>query len=89
MYHCRDRGDVRRGVAAEAAPSKPLTGFGGGISISDASMLKSSKRLSVDPDVVTASDELKKVRKTKMVCTIGPTSCSRENLFRLADEVMI
>ena len=26
-------------------------------------------------------------RKTKMVCTIGPTSCSRENLFRLADSV--
>ena len=26
-------------------------------------------------------------RKTKMVCTIGPTSCSRENLFRLADLV--
>ncbi len=26
-------------------------------------------------------------RKTKMVCTIGPTSCSRENLFRLADTV--
>ena len=26
-------------------------------------------------------------RKTKMVCTIGPTSCSRENLFRLADAV--
>ena len=41
----------------------------------------------VDPDVVEASDELNKVRKTKMVCTIGPTSCSRENLFRLAEEV--
>jgi pyruvate kinase len=26
-------------------------------------------------------------RKTKIVCTIGPTSCSREDLFRLADSV--
>jgi len=26
-------------------------------------------------------------RKTKMVCTIGPTTCSKENLFRLADAV--
>ena len=74
-------------MAVEAAPSKPLTGFGGGISIQDASTLKSAKRMSIDPDTVTTSDELKRVRKTKMVCTIGPTSCSRENLFRLADEV--
>lgn len=27
-------------------------------------------------------------RKTKIVCTIGPTSCTRENLFRLADQGM-
>lgn len=27
-------------------------------------------------------------RKTKIVCTIGPTSCSREDLFRLADQGM-
>ncbi|PSC72575.1 plastidial pyruvate kinase 2-like [Micractinium conductrix] len=27
-------------------------------------------------------------RKTKVVCTIGPTSCDREALFRLADEGM-
>ena len=31
--------------------------------------------------------ELGQMRKTKIVCTIGPTSCSREDLFRLADEV--
>ena len=37
--------------------------------------------------MVEASDELNKVRKTKMVCTIWPTSCTRENLFRLAAEV--
>ena len=74
-------------MAVEAAPSKPLTGFGGGISIQDTGTLKSAKRMSIDPDSVTTSDELKRVRKTKMVCTIGPTSCSRENLFRLADEV--
>ena len=28
-------------------------------------------------------------RKTKIVCTIGPTSCSREDLFRLADSVLL
>ncbi len=28
-----------------------------------------------------------RLRKTKIVCTIGPTSCSRENLFKLADSV--
>jgi pyruvate kinase len=27
-------------------------------------------------------------RKTKIVCTIGPTSCSREGLFALADAGM-
>jgi len=27
-------------------------------------------------------------RKTKIVCTIGPTSCSREDLFGLADQGM-
>lgn len=27
-------------------------------------------------------------RKTKMVCTIGPTSCTRESLFALADAGM-
>lgn len=27
-------------------------------------------------------------RKTKVVCTIGPTSCDRESLFRLADSGM-
>jgi len=29
------------------------------------------------------------MRKTKVVCTIGPTSCSRENLFKLADAVRL
>ena len=28
------------------------------------------------------------LRKTKIVCTIGPTTNSKENLFRLADEGM-
>jgi hypothetical protein len=28
-------------------------------------------------------------RKTKIVCTIGPTSCTREKLFKLADEVRL
>ena len=83
---CRKRGESRNRVTVEAAPSKPLTGFGGGISIQDAGMLKSSKRRSADPDFLTPAEDLKRVRKTKMVCTIGPTSCSRENLFRLADE---
>lgn len=27
-------------------------------------------------------------RKTKVVCTIGPTSCDRESFFRLADAGM-
>ncbi|KAK9908980.1 hypothetical protein WJX75_005511 [Coccomyxa subellipsoidea] len=31
---------------------------------------------------------LRRLRKTKIVCTIGPTSCSRENLFKLADSGM-
>ena len=43
----------------------------------------------VDFDSVTPPEELKKVRKTKIVCTIGPTSCSKENLYRLADEVSV
>ena len=85
--NCREGKSARRQVSVEAAPPKPLTGFGGGIQIQDAGTLKSAKRMSIDPDVVTPSDELKRVRKTKMVCTIGPTSCSKENLFRLAEEV--
>lgn len=28
------------------------------------------------------------VRKTKLVCTVGPATCSRDNLFKLADAGM-
>ena len=79
----------RSKVAAEAAPTKPgkaLTGFGSGISFQDTSPMP---RGVVDFDSVTPPEELKKVRKTKIVCTIGPTSCSKENLYRLADEVCV
>ena len=76
-----------RDTSIKAAPSKPLTGFGSGISLQDVGGLSGPSRNVVDPDSVAPAEELRKVRKTKIVSTIGPTSCSRDNLFRLANEV--
>ena len=39
-----------------------------------------------DVDPGQLSEEVNRFRKTKLVCTIGPTSCQRDDLFALADQ---
>ena len=80
-------GDRRSKVSIDASPSSTLTGFSGGLNIQDNKPLTLQDRFNLDPDVVTPATDAAKQRKTKIVCTIGPTSCSREDLFKLADEV--
>ena len=86
-FACRDRSPKRGDVAAEARPT--LTGFSGGLNIQDNSPLHLHNRSNLDPDVVHSASDSSALRKTKIVCTIGPTSCSREDLFKLADEVSV
>ena len=74
-------------MATDAVASNTLTGFGSGIKVHNQSPLHLHDRSHLDANMSGSPAENSASRKTKIVCTIGPTSCSREDLFRLADEV--
>ena len=40
-----------------------------------------------DVEADALSEETNRFRKTKLVCTIGPTSCKKDDLYALADQV--
>lgn len=70
-----------RPVSTDATAS-----YGQGITLSREIGYKPQEQSSIErPELARAQTPF---RKTKIVCTIGPTSCSREDLFRLADQGM-
>ena len=67
-----------------------LSGFDTGVSLgpnaSPSAAVAARDRAGRAPSHPPSTDDLP--RKTKIVCTIGPTSCTRESLFALADAGM-
>ncbi|KAK9797746.1 hypothetical protein WJX73_005517 [Symbiochloris irregularis] len=60
-----------------------LAGYGVGISPSSKATVPSTLNVLEGEGELPA--EINQFRKTKIVCTIGPTSCSQQDLFALAD----
>lgn len=75
----------------QSEPARPvstdaLASYSQGVSLSKDLGYKPQEQTSVErPEM---SKAMTPFRKTKIVCTIGPTSCSREDLFGLADQGM-
>ena len=87
---CRQQtGGRRASVGVEALPTDSLVGYNKGVSLAQEVVTGREPGLTtyLDPEVSFTPPEAARFRKTKIVCTIGPTSCTKEDLFLLADQV--
>ncbi|EFN57958.1 hypothetical protein CHLNCDRAFT_30037 [Chlorella variabilis] len=60
----------------------------GGVTLSNGGSLQAQPDMDIDTAAFQDYRDNPPARKTKIVCTIGPTSCTREGLFQLADAGM-
>ncbi|KAK9819720.1 hypothetical protein WJX72_001658 [[Myrmecia] bisecta] len=65
-----------------------LAGYSKGVQLSRHGNQKSQPATVTQIDKEARPEHASQFRKTKIVCTIGPTCSSREDLFRLADQGM-
>lgn len=77
---------VKQTESARPVSTDALASYSQGVSISKELGYKPQETTSIEQPGM--SKAMTPFRKTKIVCTIGPTSCSREDLFGLADQGM-